>query len=926
MKKRLLFATLAMLSVVSSFALEKNEYVYTPQGRFQITEANINANSAFADFTGWTVVSAAENKTLDETFILNANGYAEGINSVQSSDATATEGMYYKFEPGDANDVYVVSFKMKGTLNASIRIKTDVLKTNLVRVVGNSDLAYEGANDVVYVNKAEELTEDWQTFNYAIVGDGIARAYFISFTGMATDIQIADLQIAKAVQVADLRQRDAMLDKLNVYKNCYAWPEEVLEEYGLQEAINGLQSIGDESDQDALDEELGTANDILNGFLEEAMEDYLAGNRLNYFNLWPAKTQKASTWGEWTGLPEGRVFWENESQGAVDLGHYAGSQKWGDMTMGVYMQKEFSVGSYVFAIEGSAAFRENNSSSTWANNDGLKVGVATAYIKKVLEEGVEPTAADTLQKVVVLLDPLDFTPSMVSVAIAEEGKYEVGYKVVLKESLLNTTAGGVTYVRNASLWGKNENKYNQKELAYEADVREQITTGRNALTTAADYIADEAYSWGKAELQDSIASVEPKIAEYEQMDQDAIIATFEAEEYNHDNRVKNAEEGLLVFEVYDKATKSILAANKKFLAVNDTLNSIQVAIDAAKATLKQRIYDAATGKASLQAAIDKAKGVQAQMKAADYSEENAAAIIAANKELAEAVELFKTTIPASEIVELVSLDFENGATKNEETSVYEIAGNNTVMSIENFSETTPAANEKGVGEMKFELGLDSNGEKVLPGVLRVGNGSAVATIPAKEYGTNILKISMDFWFLRLSDGHVGFSLADENGDRVAGLYFVPYNNNLGSAGYDDFAIENYGSFFLSNTLGDAASCDDNNLSHIECILDYGEKSMYLVSTNVNGTFTSNKVAFNGVAPVSFTLLSNYKNYIGRRCWFDNLKFEQITAGEPSGVKDLTSDAKTASAIYTLTGVKAQGDVKSLKAGLYIINGKKYVVK
>ena len=47
MKKRLLLAFMAMSAVASGYALEQGEFVYTPQGRFQITGANVNANNAF---------------------------------------------------------------------------------------------------------------------------------------------------------------------------------------------------------------------------------------------------------------------------------------------------------------------------------------------------------------------------------------------------------------------------------------------------------------------------------------------------------------------------------------------------------------------------------------------------------------------------------------------------------------------------------------------------------------------------------------------------------------------------------------------------------------------------------------------------------------------------------------------------------------
>ena len=81
---------------------------------------------------------------------------------------------------------------------------------------------------------------------------------------------------------------------------------------------------------------------------------------------------------------------------------------------------------------------------------------------------------------------------------------------------------------------------------------------------------------------------------------------------------------------------------------NITNDTVTNDIDGAENTLSLRIYNQATGKDALQAAIDKAKGVQTQMKATDYSEENAAAIKAANAELAEAVETFKTTVPAND--------------------------------------------------------------------------------------------------------------------------------------------------------------------------------------------------------------------------------------------------------------------------------------
>ena len=932
MKKRLLFAFMAMFAAVSGFALEVGEFVYTPQGRFQITGANQNANNAFQDLTGWTVVSAAE-KTLADIFNINANGYAEGFNSVASLDATAGEGMYYQFVPTSASESYVVSFKMKGTTTESIRVKTVAVSTNLVKVEGNSDNAFGGTTDVLIANTAEELTEDWQTFNYAIVGDGTTRTYFISFTGMATDIEIADLQIAPALQFADLRQRDAMLEKLNVYKNCYPWSENLLDEFAVTEGITNLEAIGDESGQADLDEALVTAQEILDEFVKANMDDFLPIGQDGFdshFTVWPNRNLKnLQAFGVWTCSP--RLHWENNSAGCPDLGHYVGGGKWcnnsPDSYMGIYLQKQLDAGSYVFTIEGNAALREAKNS--WERNDGLKPAYGIASIVKI----VDGVATDTIVRVIKELNPVEFKEFAISANIDEAGTYEVAYKTWCKDDYKNLTLGSVAYIRNASFFGKTEAQYNQKQLNYEADVREQITTGRDALTKAAEYLANADYLWGKADLQECATATEPKLAVYEAMSQDEIIATFDEAAYVKENRTKNAEEGLLVFTVYDEAVKDILAANKKFLAINDTLNSIQAAIDVAEATLALRVYDAATGKAALQSAINTAKDVQTQMKATQYSEENAAAIVAAIATLNEAVETFKTTIPASAIATIVDIDFEQGAVLNDETSTYSIPGAAGAMEFTHFSTVAPEGEDA-----PYQQGHWDNGEQKWKGYLRIGNGTGTVNFnpvaeSKEDMGTNILKVSCDFYIQGLSNRSVGFFLKDEADVTLAALYRNYYN---GTDTENTFGADMSKVWAKSGSSYDNASPADAEdptatvieKTNFEVIMDYGRKSMYCNISSSNGSTTSQEVALAGI-PTKFVLQSNYDNkFATRRCWFDNLKIQRITAGEtepfvPSAIDAVKANTNVeAEAIYNLAGQKVSKNFK----GLVIINGKKFVIK
>ena len=917
MKKRLLLSLMAMCMGVSSFALSVNEYVYTPQGRFQISGETLVKHD-FSNLEGW--VSATDGQTLDDVYAVVKDTEA-GFWYAQSKVSTAGEGMYLQLSLSN-EQTYVVSFKMKGAIGETTRIK-NIISTDLVLVQGNADNVYGGTTDVLTANTAEELSEEWQTFSYAIVPDGISRTWFISLTGMATTAQIADLQIAPAYQVADLRQRDVMVEKMEAYKNVYSWDQALLDDYGYDENLENLKAIGDESTQADLDEQLKTCQDVLADFLKENMDDFLAGNAQNYLPM-GGKISNSSA-GQWTSTT--RVY--RSANYYYDFGHYVAGGTWMNdsptQPMGIYMVQSLSKGSYVFSIDAAAAVREGTSSNgagNWDNNDGLHVGYAVLYIKKAADGDHVNVTKDDAESCVAFktydVSPNpdnSFTPGIVSVQIPEEGDYEFGIMVYCKEQYQSRKNGSVTYLYNAQMWGKTDNEYNVAQLNYEADVREQITTGRNALTTAAEYLANAEKYWGKAELQACVDTIETKIAAYELLTQDDIIATYDKDLYNHDNRVKNADEGLLVFEVYDTATRHIIAANRKFLAVNDTLESLQKTIDLAEATLKERIYDAATGKADLQAAIVVAKGVQTTMKAGQYSEENAADIVAANKTLNEAIETFKASIPAEAIAEIMSLDFEKAAVAGD--GVYTIDGNNTVMTIANFATETPTAESDNA---PFELGFDKNAEKVLPGVLRVGNGEAVATIPTFEAGNNILKVSMDFWFLRVTNGYNGFYMNDENGERVAGWYWCQYSNSYDTAGMDDFGIATPGDYSKSNTTGDDASCEDGNKTHIEAFLDYGQKSMYVETTTTSGMKTSEKVYFKGTIPTTFIVKGDYSNrsarYRARRSWFDNLKMEVIKADatepfvEPSGIQEINTNEN-----------KVVAPSKMFKNGRIIINGK-----
>ena len=82
------------------------------------------------------------------------------------------------------------------------------------------------------------------------------------------------------------------------------------------------------------------------------------------------------------------------------------------------------------------------------------------------------------------------------------------------------------------------------------------------------------------------------------------------------------------------------------------------------------------------------------------------------------------------------------------------------------------------------------------------------------------------------------------------------------------------------------------MTHFEIIVDYGLNKMYCTTTTSTGvTQTSDMIPFDGTKMASFSVVSTHEN-TARRCWFDNLKIEQIAAGEVTTIKgDVNGDGQ-----------------------------------
>jgi hypothetical protein len=907
MMKRLLFSALSVLFAFSASAVQKGDYVYTPQGRFLITgDVNLMGTAgSFANLDGWTVVTAGENTVLADNFTVGTEE-GSGLSYAQSLVNTVGEGMKYTSNSLDANTTYVISYKMKNaaetapTIPLSTALSSSLAGANVVAITGTTD--GETPTTTTY-NRASEISTDWVTYSYAIVGDGTARSLAISLTAMNTSVQIADIQILQAQKVADDRDAKLKADYILSIYNLTDWSqfdddtqsiypaEDLITAYGQVATITDdmrayLTDVAELSPEEIAEacpgftedlttynKQISKYNEVFNKFISGTMTAYIDVTKDNGEHLGNtgSKVQKASVVGTWTVVsPGARGFWKDGVEWP-ELGH-AQNNAGVDMSAPEF-SKEFDLyaGGYTFKADLNGAGRENSKNS-WTLDLGLTTFDGCVFVTDA--EGNVVASSDTT----AVETDVDFawTTKSVAFTIPADGKYTMHIKAINRYG--NNARKGRVCVRWPELYGKTFGEYTADEKMYITAVQEQITAGDNAYQTALDNIASEVNPWGKAPLQACVDTMGTTKQKYDAIfdDEAAIVATYDKTTYEEGATNPNSQ---MVYEVYSTYVRDLLAANRKFTAVNDTLGMLNSKIDAAEGLASLSIWQASTGLAALEAEIATAKQLDATLRADDYSEENAqavkdevAALETAMTNCKNGIDPAKYTAVYADIdFNYTSEEFDNVTDYTEEGGAATIVGKVGSMELSSFRKYT------GDGTFSYELGIDVNAQKELPGVLRVGSSEAPVAFNASEVGKNLIVVSMDWWFVRLSGKSIGFEILDEDNNRISGLRFSPYTTT--SIDYQTFDIDpdDMGNFQVGNTTGDAGSCADNNLTHWDVVLDYANMQQYLIAKTPKGTVYSTPVAINPelTKPVSFRINCNYSNYPARRSWFDNLKIQKL---------------------------------------------------
>lgn len=923
MKKSLLVGLLATCASLSSFAIENGQYIYTRDGAY-LVQSNPEPIALTAEFTGWTAISATEGNTCDKIFT-----YSEGVIN-QTATATSKEGMYYQFAPKAG--VTIVSFQIRQEVGASpYSTNTSYGQAynadrgcygmdksagfNYVNVIANSD-GFTSDSNFKSCGTEVLLTPDWQTVNFACSEvDGLDLYLIIS--GMNSGVQIKDIQVASAIQMADMRQVKLLKDRVNTLINARDWGEDE-NIVGLQENLEALNAITEASAIAEYEDIAQGVNEALQAVFEGSMENYIAAQAKNTdFSSFTTKTQKTSTFGDWKAVTNGGRWFKVDGCAdgeAIHAPHFGGATTYFRETSKMEMTKTLSAGTYYFQLSGAEWVFYNGTPYTGATNNymknlGLNKGEMTLYIKK----GEEIVATQTIPVPVTDVDnPIKSNTAAVAFNVTEDGEYTFGfsseapftteentyYGCGLREdgSSKGFGCGGSFAFTKPVIYCKLAGR-SAAEKAYIAAVQAQIKAGRDNYDAAIENLAKEEMKWGKPELQACVDTMGVKLQKYEAMDEDAIGATFDKDAYEPG---ATSENGLLEHEVYVEVARDLIAANKTFTAVNDTLASLGKAIVAAEGVRAARVYSGSTGGAAFDAIIAGAKDLDAKMQESQYSEENAAAIVAKNEELAKGANDYKALAVPSKV--FVDIDFNTPAVDND--GLYSITGALGTMTFSDFVvRTAPASSTQ------FEQGFQTTAEQNdSTGILRVGNGEGtVEAAIAPVNPSDIIKISFDYYFGALTKGYCGFYVKDAEGNSVTDYYACKYDGVYTSnpMGIDLGKYNHVGSSSASNLAIAAAS----NATHFDIYLDYGTNEMYCdYGTNgaVNTTDPVEMTNLNEIA--QFVVKSGYSN-ADRRCWFDNLKIVNMPAAAVApGIKgDANGDGTVSVADLSLMASAILGE-------------------
>lgn len=922
MNKRLLISFAAIMGAMTSFAYNVGDYVYTHDAKFKVTGDNLITNGNFAsNYDGWKDYS--DGALSPDYWSIETGATEDGKgNVIQSADGSAdlTGNYMYQAVPFETGKTYIVTFKMKGVdpTTSSITPKT----SNYVDVYANADGSVSKTADrFQQVATTDAVNAEWTSYSYSFTDTvtGGSKGYIVvSFGQLTQGTQISDVEIREVESVFDTRISDKefaygkSLLAIDDFKN------------GRDEFNGTLESIMGAFGTPEMDEP-AAAEDALNSFVQAENEfldanSYDVSSMINSKQLWTTKLQKANgTYGDW--YVEGSTRWFHDPASDPFIRDYlpgafnlpAGSAK---------IVKVMPAGKYFFSCE-SKGHRMAGTSKALQNTPDYTYVVegAKVFIGK--------------DSVSFNLDQRNFERHFVMSTLAEGDTLKAGFWH--PATSVDNQLGGTVYMQTPVLRIVGDNANGEMKTYVENYVTlNNIATQANSLKVMLDSAvvvsAKAEYPWGKAELNDTTTKYQAVYSELSVLQPGAELFDVAADSL--------------------KQSMSIVrSAINAYYSLNAPYTDLKAQIAQANESLNLPA-NANGDKTSFQAVITKAQGL-IDNAPAEYSEEVAQQMKDAKTELADAQSAFEATTAAfnnpSE-VQIVNPFFE-GASK------YKIPTGWTGVMDENSN-----AKWKGGSDKNYE-----NGSYVCSwkGYTYFPKNSLAQSVNVLKSGVYVLSCQTICYNERGSyDGdrntHSGvfyYGKLAESADTIA-AHMIHTNRNVGyypeiyAVVYDkadeaETSLE-FGYNALNNTCCNQYTFGGNHLRYMgpKAKFDTDLAAALAASLEKGAAMYQSIASFENDATVEPNTKLTYGNiYINLGHAVDYAQVAETSSQKMTayyqledaiknanvvvaGVKGIIAEpvAKIQKGVYTLTGVKVADNAANLPQGLYIVNGKKVIVK
>lgn len=922
MNKRLLISFAAIMGAMTSFAYNVGEYVYTHDAKFKVVGENILTNGNFSsNYDGWK--DYADGALSPDYWSIETGAAQDGKgNVIQSADAAAdlTGNYMYQAVPFETGKSYVITFKMKGVdpTTSSITQKT----SNYVDVFANADgTTSKTADRFQQVATTDAISAEWTSYSYSFtdtVSGGSTGYIVVSFGQLAQGTQISDIAINEVEQVYDSR----IADKEFAYgKSLLAIDDFKNGRDDFMGVLEGVEAAFKASKMD----DVAAAEDALKSFVEAEdifldANSYDVSSMINSKQLWTTKLQKANgTYGDW--YVEGSTRWFHDPssdpyirdyiQGSFNLP--AGTAK---------IVKEMPAGKYFFSCE-SKGYRMAGTASAVRNTPDYTYVV----------EGAKVFIGN--DSVSFNLDQRNFERHFVMSTLAEGDTLNAGFWH--PATSVDNKLGGQVYMQTPVLRivGDNSNGEMQKyveDYVTLKNIAKQSNALKVMLDSAVVVSAKAEYPWGKAELNDTTTKYQAVYNELSVLQPGAELFDVAADSLMQSMRI-------------------VRSAIQTYYSLNAPYTDLKAQIAQANESLNLPA-NANGDKATFKAVIDKAQGL-INNTTAEYNEELAQQMKDAKTELADAQSAFESTTAAfnnpSEI-QLVNPFFEGakkGAIPTGWTGVMDKDGNAKWKggSNKNYENGTFVCSWKGYtyfpkNSVAQQVNVLKSGVYVLSCQTICYNENA-----GKDGDRNTH--SGVFYYGKLTEGADSIAAHMIHTNRNVGYYPEIYAVVYDKADEVETSIE-LGFNALNNTccnqytfggnhlryMGPKAKFDTDLAAALAASLEKGA-AMYqsiasfendaTVESNTDLTYGNIYINLGHAVEYAQAAETSSQKMTAYYQLEDAIKNANVVV---TGVKGIIAEpvAKIQKGVYTLTGVKVADNAANLPQGLYIVNGKKVIVK